>query len=120
MFFKRLKCAEKTARDAWTKAKELETWMERKVEEFKECIKNRDAQINALTDYILDDVKCPMCGRAMSYTVEVNNGGFFSLSRETHRLKCPCDGFEIRCDSLKGCVEQLREIEEKAKEKSGE
>ena len=115
MFFKRLKIAEKNATDAWYKANELEKWMEKKVEEFKQCIASRDAEISALKDYILADVKCPVCGRTMSYAVEGDRVGIFSRLSDSHRLKCPCDGFEIRSHSLKGCVGKLREIEEKQK-----
>lgn len=56
----------------------------------------------------------------MAFEVEEQKRYSIVFGTKAHRLKCPHDGFEIRCDSLKGCVEQLREIEEKAKEKRGE
>ena len=115
MFFKRLKIAEKNASDACRKAIELEEELRKARISTKEDISCAAQYWIALRDYILSDVKCPMCGELMEFDVEVQKRYSIVFGTKVHRLKCPHDGFEIRCDSLKGCVEQLREIEEKAK-----
>ena len=90
------------------------------VRKLRPLLTNTHTELNSVVDYFLADALCPMCGEPLKHHERATSFFDYFPSNTEHRLECPKDGFAICCDSFKGCMDTLRMIETKAKEKSGE
>ena len=104
----------------------IERRVERQEKEFnaqQDELRAKMSYVDAVIDYVLTDVRCPLCGCKMRFEVKEAGRGFMgkNITSPEHRLKCSYDGLEIRARSLQECMNRLEEIKNKQKEeKSGE
>lgn len=86
----------------------------REVELLKEGMEKKTKE---LCDAVVGELICPKCGEKMTWKTEVAHRGFCTFPRNRHKVTCSGCSFGVLGDSLKVCVDTLREIESKVTKK---